>query len=347
MVRLAVVGCGDNSTGYSAVGQRLQGAAFTATADPDVDKAGRTAHALGASVVSGSLDDLLERNSDAFDAVVVDAVNKAHATLVQRAAASGKHVLVETPLALSTEEADAAIDACQASGVRLMVGQGMRFMPPAETVKENLISGKLGAPGLLRIHRWETRDTGSWRRLELDADASGGTIMRDVIREIDLAHWLFGALPTEVYAVGRRQSHAGQSEPDYVQVHLGFPEGGMAVIDYAQTLPQGRRPSGASLQLQGGPGYFSLSMIGSTGAAYADDHHNVNLVYNEGGPSALDNGYGQGHTLAQLQEFVDAIKEDREPAITGADGRAAVQTAEAAIESMKDGSAVRLSGGAK
>ena len=103
----------------------------------------------------------------------------------------------------------------------------------------------------------------------------------------------------------------------------------MAMIDYSITLPQGSS-------------YFSLSMIGSTGAIYADDNHNVNLLYHGGEPTALPTGQGEGHMLAQLQEFVNAIQECREPAIGGADGRAAVQVAEAAVESMRSGRSTRL-----
>ena len=86
-------------------------------------------------------------------------------------------------------------------------------------------------------------------------------------------------------------------------------------------------------------------MIGSKGAAYADDHHNVNLVYGDGGTRALGPGQGAGHILAQLQEFVDAVSEGREPASTGVDGRSAVLVAEAAAESMCSGRTARLAGG--
>jgi predicted dehydrogenase len=106
----------------------------------------------------------------------------------------------------------------------------------------------------------------------------------------------------------------------------------MALIDDAQTLP-------------GGDGYFSLSLIGSTGAAYADDHHNRNLLFRGGDPRAIETGQGSLHLTAQLQEFVAAIEEQREPATTGADGQAALQVAEAAVASLQSRQALRLIGG--
>ena len=332
MTRLAVIGCGDASTGYSDVRLRLQRAAFAAAADADLDRARLTAQALDAPIWAGSLDDLLARDSEAFDAVLIDSRDMLHAALVEKAAGAGKHVFVEMPLALSTEAADAAIAACQSAGVRLMAGQAMRFMESHLKVKEGLASGNLGVPGALRIHHWEPAVRGAARLPEPGAGLCGGTAMLRAVREIDLANWLFGGLPTEVYAIGRGQSEGGSKEPDYVQVHLGFPEGGMALIDHSMTL-------------QGGTAYFSLTMVGSTGAAYADDHHNMQLLYGGGVPSALDTGEGKRHIAAHLQEFVDAIAEEREPAITGADGRAAVQVAEAAVGSMASGCAARLIGG--
>ena len=246
-----------------------------------------------------------------------------------KAAEAGKHVLVETPIALSTDDADAVVGAAMKSGVRLMAGNLARFAPAGATVREALDSGELGEPGLLRIHRWEPLSTGSWPAL---GQEPGRVVVRNLAAEIDLAGWLFGGLPSEVYATGRRVSHGGIDEPDYVQVHLGFDGGGMSVIDYSASLPRG-------------PGYHFLSMIGSKGAAYADDHHNVNLVYGNGGARALDPGHGAGHVLAQLQEFADAIREGRDPAPTGTDGRDAVLVAEAAAESMCSGRTARLVGG--
>ena len=332
MLRLALVGCGDSAQAYSAAGLRLRGATFVAVVDPDLDKARLTAHSVGAAVSGSSLDDLLAQAPESFDGVLIDWANVAHAELVSKAAGAGKHVLVEPPLALSASEADAAIAACRSAGVRLMVGHSARFLDSLQKVKESLDSGKLGEPGLLRVHRWEPLPGVSLGQLEPDAEESGGTVLDRVIREIDAAIWLFGSMPTEVYAVGRRQSSPEPRMPDYVQVHLGFPRGGMALIDYSMALPQGQ-------------GYFSLSVIGSSGATYADDHHNIQLLYGGGDPSALNTGEGNGHMVAQLQEFVDAIQQNREPAVTGVDGRAAVQVAEAVQESVASGRAARLEGG--
>ncbi len=328
MIRLALIGCG-SAASYAAVSSRLSGAAITAVADADPGTAESARIALGASVSGASLEGLLADHGDSFDAVVMDSAAQCRALLATRAAEAGKHALVETPIAMTTKEADGVVGAASKSGVRLMAGNLGRFAAAGATVKEALDSGELGEPGLLRIHRWESLDTGSWPALDQE---QGSVAVRNLSAEIDLAIWLFGGLPTEVYATGRRVSHGGIDQPDYVQVHLGFDGDGMSVIDYSESLPDA-------------PGYHFLSMIGSKGAAYADDHHNVNLVYGGGGTRALGPGHGAGHILAQLQEFADAISEDRDPATTGADGWSAVLVAEAAAESMCSGRTARLAGG--
>ena len=328
MIRLALIGC-SNAASYAAVSSRLSGAAITAVADADPKARAVGEGALGASASEASLDGLLEAHGDSFDAVVVDAPGESSAQVATSAAEAGKHVLVGTPIALSTAEADAVVGAAMNSGVRLMAGNPARFAPAGATVREALDSGELGEPGLLRIHRWEPLGTGSWPTLNQEQCCA---VVRNLSADMDLATWLFGGLPSEVYATGRRISHGGIDQPDYVQVHLGFDGGGMSVIDYSASLPRG-------------PGYHFLSMIGSKGAAYADDHHNVNLIYGNGGTRALDPGHGVGHILAQLQEFVDAIRGGHDPAATGGDGRSAVLVAEAAAESMSCGKTARLAGG--
>jgi predicted dehydrogenase len=332
MVRLVLVGCRRDGEPYAEASGRLQGATFVATVDADIDSAERAATALGAPAAYPSMEDLLIEDMDGFDAVVIDASNRAHASFVKAAAILDKHVLVETPLALSSADAEEVTSACRAAGVRLMVGAASRFVPATRVVKDSVDSGKIGQPGLLRIHRWESRDTGDWPTLEAESALDGGAVMAQVVQELDLATWIFGSMPTEVYATGRKQGGAGLPDHDYVQVHLGFPNDGMALIDYSATLPAGH-------------GYSSLSVIGSTGAAYSDDHQNMNLLYRGGAPQAIDTGYGAQHVLAQLQEFVDAITEERDPTVTGEDGIAAVQVAEAVQSAIASGRSAKLNGG--
>ena len=158
---------------------------------------------------------------------------------------------------------------------------------------------------MLRIHRWDHRGN-----------------IDSFIAEIDLANWMFGGLPKEIYAVVR---------DNYRQVHLGFPGDGMALIDVASTLPPGGD-------------YYSLSLIGSTGAAYADDHHNMNLLFNGGSPSAIRTGQGQAHLLGQLDEFLGALREGRETSVTIEATAAAIDVMETVKSAAQAGRVAHHSG---
>ena len=204
--------------------------------------------------------------------------------------------------------------ACQQSAACLTFGQRLRFQHSLQVIKDRLASGKLGTPGLLRVHRWESA-------------GDDRSLIQQVICEVDLANWLFEASPASVYAV------AGGAGAGYVQVHLGFPGGGMALIDCATSLPAGSNP------------YSSVTMVGSTGAAYADPLHNTQLLIGREPTTALTTGEGDRDLRHQLQEFVDAIEQQCEPAVTGADAKTALQVAHTAAQSLEVGRAARLVGG--
>ncbi len=179
-----------------------------------------------------------------------------------------------------------------------------RFLPSVQSVKRSLDDNKLGQAGLLRIHRW------------LPPGEGVGALADRILPDADLACWLFGSTPETVWSL---QSAAN---PEYIQFHLGFANDGMAMIDVAASLPSGGD-------------YFSLTMIGGTGAAYADDHHNMNLLYSGGQPNAIRASQGRADLVGQLQEFVDAISEQRAPSVTVADTTRAVEVLDQVLESAK------------
>ena len=236
-------------------------------------------------------------------------------TARETAVRAGKHVLAAMPAASTTAAADELAAAASAGGVALMLGESLRFLPSQQVIKQRLDEGKLGAIGLLRAHRW----------LPGAGDGAPESAIITAVPYLDLANWLFGTLPTHVYARGRGSA--------YVQAHLGFPDGGMAVIDVAVELPAG-------------DGYQSVTVIGSTGAAYADDHHNRNLLFQGGDPVALDPGEGHLDAVAELAEMTDAIQQRRAPATTAADGYNALLVAETAQRSQDSGEALQLRGDA-
>src|SRR5262249_36328209 len=120
MLRLALIGGAEDSARYARLAPRLRGGRVTAVVD-------------GASA---SVDALLRARSEVFDAVVICSSVPLDAALCRRAAEAGKHILLESPLTLSSTAAREIVAAC--AGVRLMFGQELRFLPALRTVKETL-----------------------------------------------------------------------------------------------------------------------------------------------------------------------------------------------------------------
>ena len=243
-----------------------------------------------------STEALFTGQANDFDAVVIDANPSQAASFAKTATALGKPTLVG--------QLPGGLDVLDQADALLMPAHTWRFLPSIQAVKRSIDAGKLGEPCLLRIHRW------------LPPESTTESIAKRILPDTDLACWMFGGAPEKIWTL---QSAAN---PEYIQFHLGFTNDGMAMIDIAGSLPAD-------------DGYFSLSMIGGTGAAYADDHHNMNLLYSGGQPNALRTNQGRTDLTGQLQEFVNAISEQREAAVTPADTSRAAAVAAQVIESAQ------------
>jgi predicted dehydrogenase len=150
-----------------------------------------------------------------------------------------------------------------------------RFSPQAQSIRSSLDDGQLGTPGLLRLHHWHP----------------GAITMDTQIAAIDLALWLFDATPDATHhaiSAGNRL------------FHLGFPGGGMAMIDFSSIPAEGE-------------GYHSLSLIGSRGAAYADDHRDRNLIFTGGVANAELPGCKNAFIQPMLEDFLASVIAGKAP----------------------------------
>lgn len=313
MVRIAMIGCGAGARTFVSAAEDLPEVVITAIADPDREKVVLAAKAAATDVHASSLDELLETAGETFDAVIITTAADTHDQTVSRALQAEKHVLVEPPLAIEARQAKRAAELSRSAGVRLMIAQPARFQADHLAVKESLDKGELGRPGLLRIHQWCSAKNHN-RYAALGA--------------VDLALWIFNDLPTNIYALVRPE-HASLEHADYTQIHFGFPDGGMGLIDLTQRLPNG-------------DGYNSVNLIGSLGAAHADDHHNMQLLYGGGHAQALLTEPDESIALLELAEFAACIAEKRDPKVCGSDGHAALFVSEAVESSLAASAAVAL-----
>ena len=187
-MRVAIVGAGSLGTVHARAAASLPGVRVTHVADLDRDRAAALAESVGA-LAAGDPSDVVGR--DDVDAVVVAVPTDRHREVVEVAAASGKHVFCEKPLALTMTDARAMIDACARSGVRLMVGQVVRFFPEYARIGALLREGAVGTVATVRARRLNVHP-GAHRSWYADPARSGGLIVDLMIHDLDTMRWYFG-----------------------------------------------------------------------------------------------------------------------------------------------------------
>lgn len=337
MLRLALIGSPATRERYQPIVSRTRRVCVTALAGSDLTGSENVPSTANGEFCTCSLDELLSAHSETFDAVVLPAASEVSERALLQAANAGKHILCVNAVAPSIADVKRITDACRDAGVRFLPALRGRFHPAVRTIKGSLGAGRLGAPGLLRIHQWKPRTTEISPKSVTRGTTGSHRLLEQLIDEIDWACWIFGRPPLVVYARetgpvdGERT--ASKRAGGYVQLHLGFSEGGMALIDLTAALPPG-------------DSYFSLSLIGSTGASYADDHHNKQLLFGGGAPASLSAGAAETEASAQLCEFVSAIAENREPSPSGKELLAALEVVQAAERALSTGDAAQMMGDA-
>lgn len=281
---------------------------------------------------------------DGCDAVVLLDRRAGDAALIGRCLEAGHHTLLVAQPWLAGAALDRLADEASRSGAQLAILNPDRYLPSRQLLRQQLDSGRLGEPGLVRSHQWEPTRDASQESAENTPDLEA-SVAAPLARALDVALWLMGAPPTVVHAVtpgiAGEASRGAAAARRSMQVHLGFAGGGMALIDYVSDLPPG-------------DGYQSLTLIGSTGAAYADDHQNVQLVYGGGHPAAVNAGEGERELVALVQDFVTHLNQIAGPgaaptsgaaAASGtADWSAAMSVADAARRSVAESQAIALKG---
>ena len=299
MLNLAFIGSKIAAERYGSIMNRIDGARWFAFVPLNEGRSSKGNDLLGATIEEESMESLLKHHLNKVDAIVIHANSALLQNLAKVATQSGKPVLAGPLLASNTEELNALT---MASGEGLLVPAcAWRFIPAIQSVKASIDAGNLGEIGLIRMHRWNSKTT------EKHSDIPGR-----IIPAIDLATWFFNDRPKKIFSLKSPTIH------EYIQVHLQFKNGGMVVIDETGALPEGGD-------------YFSLSVIGGKGAAYADDHRNMNLIVDGVYPHAMRTGQGAINIAGQLQAFVNTVKSEAPPPLTQQDVLHVLQVSDAVI----------------
>jgi len=339
-----IVGAGVISEMHAEAIASLPNARLVAVTDTEPDHALPFA-AKHDCAVEPDLDALLAR--DDVDVVSVCVPSGLHAEVGIRAAAAGKHLVVEKPIDVDLKAADRLISAAGAAGVVLTVISQHRFAPGLMELRRLLDEGQLGRLVLGEAStKWYRSqayyDSGAWRGTwALD----GGSLMNQGIHYLDLLLWSMGPV-TEVTALYSTQTHQIEAEDTALAV-LRFRSGAVGTV-VASTAVY--------------PGFAQrLEISGTGGTVVIEDSQIVRceLSADNGDPglrgsltarssaasaaAANPAGLAVASHSAQLGDFLDALDEGRPPAVTAEDGRAALELVCAVYESAREGRPVLLS----
>jgi predicted dehydrogenase len=205
-VRWGVLGCAEIATHKVIPAmQRSERCEVIAIASRDAGRAAETAEELGIPHHHGSYDDLLADPS--VEAVYIPLPNHLHAEWTLRAAAAGKHVLCEKPLALSVAQATEMVEGCRAAGVVLMEAFMYRLHPMWLRVREMVTTGSIGELEAVQVFfSYHNVDPTNIRNI---AEYGGGALMDIGCYAINVARWMFDGEPTDVTAAVRRDPRFG------------------------------------------------------------------------------------------------------------------------------------------
>jgi predicted dehydrogenase len=185
--------------------RRSERCEVVAIASRDADRAAATAAQLGIPRAHGSYDDLLAAPD--VDAVYIPLPNHLHAAWALRAAAAGKHVLCEKPLALDTVEAARMVEGCRDAGVMLMEAFMYRLHPLWTRVHQLVAEGSIGElQAIQAFFSYRNIDPDNIRNV---AAFGGGALLDIGCYTINVARWMFGREPTGVVGAVRHDPTFG------------------------------------------------------------------------------------------------------------------------------------------
>ncbi|MCU0315733.1 MAG: Gfo/Idh/MocA family oxidoreductase [Fimbriimonadaceae bacterium] len=353
-LRFCVLGCGVIHENHCDAITKTDGATLSVVVDEVASKAQAVGEKYGVKHAT-SLDEVW----DDFDAIAICLPSGLHAEYGIRAAAKGKHVLTEKPIDIKLKAAKALVSACESTGVKHACISQHRFAKDINRLREAVLSGELGKmiQGDAYIKWYRTQqyyDSGDWRGTwALDG---GGCLMNQGVHYVDMIQWVMGGVES-VQANVQTLAHDIEVE-DMAQALVTYKSGAVGVIlgstsvfpgmaerlevhgTYGSAIIEGDRFKlwqvdeaqaqaglyGGSVNKQPTPSLHVVSHDEQSGSGSSD-------------PSAI---WGHQHQM-QIEDFVRAVADDRDPVMTCRDAIEPLKVILAIYESSRLGGArIRL-----
>ncbi len=329
-LKTAILGCGGFAHRHAAnLASQADRFELVACCDrhPERAQAFSDQYAAGRAAVFSDHHDLFEQAE--LDLCVICLPPYGHSDEVEVAAGRGVHLLIEKPIALTSEHAWRMVEAAERAGIKTQVGFMFRFGAAVERLKALLTSGDIGPVGLMAARYFCNALHAPWWR---DRSKSGGQLVEQVIHMIDLMRYVMGE-PTSVYSLQHNVFH--RHMPDYTVEDvsgtvIGFADGGIGVIYASNGAIPGRWINDYRV------------VAGGATVEFSDANH-ATFTYTAGPELRSETvAAEEGYHLRELLDLYAAIVEDRAARTPIREGALSLDLALAARRSAETGAAVML-----
>jgi len=268
--------------------------------------------------------------------------NYLHHDACLKAARAGKHIIIEKPLALTLEQADEMIAVCKQHGRKLMYAEELCFAPKYERVKALV---EAGAFGKLHMIKQAEKHSGPHSAWFYQPDCAGGGVMMDMgCHGLAWMRWILGGNPKikSVYSTMQTVMHDTPAEDHCITI-VEFENGVTGVCENSWAKHGGMDDH---IEVYGDKGVSYADLFrGNAALTYALDGYDYAME--KAGSSkgwtftVFEEAFNQGYPQ-ELMHFVDCVRNDKEPKVTGEDGRAVLEMMYAAYQSAGSGRKVEL-----
>jgi predicted dehydrogenase len=337
-VRTALVGCGKVGGIHAAALATLPESEFVAVCDDQPERAEAFAARYGVKAYTDAHDIV---DDGIVGAILIATPHPLHARPADYAATHGVHVLVEKPMAATLKDCDAMLAAARWGGVNLGVISQRRWYEPVRRMKEAIDAGKIGRPALGVFQMYSWRDPSYYRsdpwRGRWDTEG-GGVLVNQSPHQLDLLQWLMGAPIVEISGSWANINHPEVEVDDTAVATIRFAGGGLGAIvtSVAQkpglfTKVQIHGSNGASVGVETDRGATFIAGVSSIAEPPLNDLWNVpgeehllpSFQAEDRARFASIDATTHYHAL-QIRDFLRAVADGRQPAVTGEDGRLVV-----------------------
>lgn len=354
-LKTAVIGVGKVTPLHVAALAKLPQSSFTAVCSSKKEKAGDFARKYG---IKGYTDVTEMVIREKIDVAIVCTPHPYHRSPAIAAMEAGAHVLIEKPLASSLADSDAILDAARKYSRKTGVVSQRRWYRPVQRMKAAIDAGKIGRPALGTVYMLGWRDEkyytsdpwrGSWK------GEGGGVLVNQAPHQIDLLQWFMGEID-ELYGVWANLNHPFIEVEDTALAIIKFKNGALGNIVvsnsqkpgiYGKVHVHGENGASVGVQTDGGA-MFVAGMsnileppVNDIWTVPGEEHLLKEMVRGDSEFfNSLANPVEYFHER-QIEDFLQAIIEDRKPIVTGEEGRITVEIFTAIYRSARDNKPVK------